>query len=155
MDKKALRLKLAKILLSFATVETDKGVLSLEGELEVGTELYVEDENGEMIPATDGEYVINEDGRTIVVADGKVTEIREKPIEEETGTTEEHLEEETPATPNYEEAINTLLAAVEELTAEVENLKADMEVIKEDLQPKIEDEFSDDKKKNKPVWDRM
>lgn len=58
------------------TINTDKGVLSYEGELAVGTDVTVAGENGEEVEAPDGEYIA-EDGRTIVVADGKVTEIKD------------------------------------------------------------------------------
>ena len=58
------------------TINTDKGVLSYEGELAVGTDVNVAGENGEEMDAPDGEYIA-EDGRTIVVADGKVIEIKE------------------------------------------------------------------------------
>lgn len=58
------------------TINTDKGVLSYEGELAVGTDVNVAGENGEEMDAPDGEYIA-EDGRTIVVADGEVIEIKE------------------------------------------------------------------------------
>lgn len=58
------------------TINTDKGVLSYEGDLAVGTDVNVAGENGEEMDAPDGEYIA-EDGRTIVVADGKVIEIKE------------------------------------------------------------------------------
>lgn len=58
------------------TINTDKGVLSYDGELVVGTDVKVAGENGEEMDAPDGEYIA-EDGRTIVVADGKVIEIKE------------------------------------------------------------------------------
>ena len=58
------------------TINTDKGTLSYDGELEVGTAVSVTDEEGNTSPAPDGEYVA-EDGRTIVVADGVVTEIKD------------------------------------------------------------------------------
>lgn len=58
------------------TINTDKGVLSYEGELVVGTDVNVAGENGEEVKAPDGEYIA-EDGRTIVVADGKVIEIKD------------------------------------------------------------------------------
>ena len=58
------------------TISTDKGVLSYEGELEVGTAVTIVDEEGNATPAPDGEYVA-EDGRTIVVSEGKVSEIKE------------------------------------------------------------------------------
>lgn len=100
-----IKTKLAKLLLQFATVKTDKAVLEYDGEeLAVGTEVFITDENGERKPAEDGNYV-TEDEKTIVVTDGKVTEILEKEEEvkpeEETPaeeTTEEvTAEEETPA----------------------------------------------------------
>ena len=59
-----------------ASVSTDNGELSYEGTLEVGTAVYVTDEEGNQTAAPDGDYV-TEDGRTIKVADGKVSEIVE------------------------------------------------------------------------------
>ena len=58
------------------TINTDKGVLSYEGELAVGTDVNVAGENGEEMDAPDGEYIA-EDGRTIVVSDGEVIEIKD------------------------------------------------------------------------------
>ena len=57
------------------TITTDKGELTYNGELAVGTEVFVVDENGESIPAEDGDYKV--DGKTIKVVDGKVSEIVE------------------------------------------------------------------------------
>lgn len=62
------------------TINTDKGTLSYTGELAVGSEVSVTNEDGTTSAAPDGDYVA-EDGSTIVVAEGKVTEI--KPKEEE------------------------------------------------------------------------
>lgn len=64
-------------------VKTKDGmILSFEGELAPGIEIFQVDETGKN-PASDGEYIL-EDGQTIVVEDGKVTEIKmpEDPIEE-------------------------------------------------------------------------
>ena len=69
-------LKLRKSLLQLAEVETDKGVLVIESELAEGVEVFVEDENGEWIPAEDGEYMTED--KVIVVADGKVAELKDK-----------------------------------------------------------------------------
>lgn len=57
------------------TITTDKGELTYNGELSVGTEVFIVDENGESIPAEDGDYKV--DGKTIKVVDGKVSEIVE------------------------------------------------------------------------------
>ena len=55
------------------TIATDKGVLSIDGELAVGAAVTIDGE-----PAADGEYTA-EDGSVIVVADGKVAEIKPAP----------------------------------------------------------------------------
>ena len=134
-----IKTKLAKLLLQFATVKTDKAILEYDGEeLAVGTEVYVTDENGERKPAEDGNYV-TEDEKTIVVADGKVTEILEKEEEvkpEEEVPAEEVVEAEDAETPAEEVAeepteeskdeladrVTALEAKVEELIAIVEKL---------------------------------
>ena len=61
---------------ALATVTTDKGDLSYDGELAVGTEVFVTGEDGEQTPAADGDYTL-ENGNVVKVADGKVTEIVE------------------------------------------------------------------------------
>jgi hypothetical protein len=58
-------------------IETDKGKLEWDNEeedLKEGDAVYVRDEDGNRIPAPDGDYT-TEDGKVIKVADGKVTEI--------------------------------------------------------------------------------
>lgn len=49
------RLKLAKMLLKFGSIQTDNGELQYEGELSEGLEVFVE-QDGELVPAPDGEY---------------------------------------------------------------------------------------------------
>lgn len=70
---------LRKLLISLGEIETDKGVLSYEGEyFEVGTEVMLNDE-----PAPNGEYVLD-DNKTAVVKDGVIVEIIETEKLEET-----------------------------------------------------------------------
>lgn len=79
-----LKLELAKLLASFSELKTDKGILSwpVEGELEIGFDVYVLDENGEYIAPEDGDYV-TEDGKTITLVNGKVEAITEPETEPE------------------------------------------------------------------------
>lgn len=70
----------------FFEAKTDQGiVLKMEGELELGTDIYVSTQEG-MIPAPDGSYTM-EDGSQVEVADGKISKIKvgdmEDSIEEE------------------------------------------------------------------------
>lgn len=82
-----VKLALRSLVMKCGAVETDKAVLNYDGDaIEVGMEVFVETEDGEMVAAEDGEYVAGE--TTYVVADGKVTEIREKEKE----TVEEEIE---------------------------------------------------------------
>ena len=90
------------------TITTDKGELTYNGELAVGTEVFVVDENGESIPAEDGDYKV--DGKVIKVVDGKVSEIAEDaPIAE-------------PASEPVAES-----AEIAELKAQIKELKAKIE----------------------------
>ena len=90
------------------TITTDKGELTYNGELAVGTEVFVMDENGESIPAEDGDYKV--DGKTIKVVDGKVSEIVEDaPVAE-------------PASEPVAES-----AEIAELKAQIKELKAKIE----------------------------
>lgn len=91
-----VKLMLRSILLKAGSIETDKATLLYDGEeLNVGDEVFVENAEGEVVPAEDGEYKV--EGKTYVIAEGKVAEIREE--ETETETTEETIEaeDETPA----------------------------------------------------------
>lgn len=75
--KVALKRMLA---LELGRVSTDKGELVYDGELAVGIEVFVEDENGELQPAPDGEYAT--ENSVITVKEGKVAEIKENEPEE-------------------------------------------------------------------------
>lgn len=114
-----LKAKLAKAMLkeSFAATKTDKAVLVHEtDELNVGTEVFVEDEEGNRTPAEDGIYTL-EDGKRVKVTEGKVEEILE--AEEEAEAEETPVEEY--ATKGEFEAFAT---AVADLTAVVNDLIA-------------------------------
>lgn len=121
-----IKTKLAKILLQFTSVKTDKGILEYDGEeLATDVEIYIVDENGERSKPEDGEYVTEYD-KTIVVTDGKVTEIKEK--EEE--VTEETVEEEV--TEEMEETVEEVTEETveEEKVDELAELKAEIEALK-------------------------
>ena len=103
-----LKAKLAKAMLkeSFAATKTDKAVLVHETEeLNVGTEVFVEDEEGNRTPAEDGIYTL-EDGKRVKVTEGKVEEILEAEEETEVDETEVEAAEETPEETPAEEYKN-------------------------------------------------
>lgn len=121
MDVKKL-LSLKKALLQFAEVVTDKGTLTIDGELAVGVDVYVGDE-----VAADGEYVL-EDGRIVVVTEGKVSEIKEAEPTEPTEPAEPvaNAEPTEPATEPTEPAYDEKQAVINELTEKVAELEAEL-----------------------------
>lgn len=142
---KSKLLKLAKILLNFKMINSDKGTLIIDSELVIGAEISIEDENGDVLPAEDGEYII--ENQKITVEGGKVSAI--EPIEETTETEEEIKEEpvkeemaEEPTEPTEEPDEKDLRIA------ELEGLLKDRDAIIEELTAKIKEL---EEKLNKPV----
>jgi len=150
MDKIKL-MKLAKIILSFASIKTDKAELVYDGELQAGTEVFVEIE-GEMKPAEDGEYAWED--KRMIVKEGKVDEILEvesEPKEDETQEPKEEemkkpceMEEEQPKEEQPEPEKDEKDLKIEEL----EGLLADRDAIIEELNAKIKQL---EEQVNKPV----
>lgn len=132
-----LKEKLAAMLLEvkMAVIKTNNGVLEYDGdeELVAGVKVFVSnEETGERVPATDGEY-ITEDNKVITVKDGVVESIvdteaevdgEDKPAE----NTEEVAAEETPEenkpedVPNEDGGEEKPVDAIEELRKEVNEL---------------------------------
>lgn len=144
---KSKLLKLAKMLLKFKIVESDKGNLIIDSELTIGAEISIEDENGDVIPAPDGEYVI--ENQKVAIKDGKVESIEEIKSEEETTETEEVVEEvkEEMAETDSNETISEPDEKDLKI-AELEGLLKDRDAIIENLTAKIKEL---EEKLNKPV----
>lgn len=136
MDKIKL-LKLKQALMSFEEVITDKGTLVVDGELAVGTEVYVGDE-----VAADGEYTL-EDGRIVVVTEGKISEIKEKEPEQEPEPTNdpEPVQQEGEPTqdpdPEPEPQENEKVAELEAKIQELENVIIEKDAKIQELEDKI------------------
>jgi hypothetical protein len=135
---KKLRLELARLLKLYSEITTDDGrTLVSEGELEIGTEVFIINENGEMTPAPSGSYVSGD--TTYTVESGVITAIerKEEPIEEQPvveGAEEEVVEVVEENNENAEEAVETIEEVVEEAVAVVEEAPEETE---EDKDAKI------------------
>lgn len=139
---KLSKIALRNLLLRFEDVQTDKGVITVDGDIAIDAAVFV----GEN-PAEDGEYAL-EDGRTLVVADGKIAEIKEAeaPVEEPVAVEGEEVVEpaieaptEEPVVESPEEKVAKLLARIAELEEENGDLRAklaekDAEVEKKDCE---------------------
>lgn len=149
---KLSKIALRNLLLRFEDVNTNKGVLTIDGEMIEGAHVYV----GEDI-APDGEYIL-EDSKILVVTDGKIAEIKEaeqpetkeqpeevqKPVQEEQKEEEKPIEtEEQPADkeksveeePKNGEQDNKD-AKIAELEAKIAQLEADNKTLRNQLAEK-------------------
>ena len=120
------RIKLMKHFLKFGSMVSDKGELYYEGDVEVGLEVFIEDEKGEMIPATDGEYVVEK--QVFVIAEGKIAEIKEVAEPEVVEAAEE---------PVVEPVVDEKVAELEAKLAEKEALVAELEAKVAELETKL------------------
>lgn len=125
-----LKVALKKMLsLELGRVATDKGELVFDGELAVGVEVFIEDENGELIPAPNGEY--DAENSVIVVEEGKVAEIKEKEAENAPEETNEEPANEEPADDNVE------AEQIDEPAAESAEAPAQEEAEQESIEDKV------------------
>ena len=129
MENKILQ-KVRELLVKLAKVTTDKGELSYEGDLEVGTEVV--DADGVAVP--DGDYTL-EGGKIIVIKDGKV-----ETIEESVELEEEEVPAEEPTVPKAD--FDALKADFDALKAVVDELKSKVDELKKPVEEPIESKFS-------------
>ena len=128
-----IKAELAKLLIKYSVVKTDKAVLEYDGnDLVAGMDVFVTDENGDKVPAEDGDYV-TEDNKTITVKDGKVESIVD-PSAEVDAAEEEKKEDEPMVEPTKEEEpmpedkkedevnLEDVNTAIDELRKEVDEL---------------------------------
>ena len=137
--------KLAKMLIQFKEYITEHGKLIVSGDLIEGTEVAIENENGELVPVTDGEYKL--DDVVVVVVDGKITETKQE-VEPEPKPKPEPLAEDPrqEPEPTQDPEPDEKDLRIEEL----EGLLKDRDAVIEELTAKIK-ELED--KLNKPVED--
>lgn len=140
-------MKLFKDLMKLGKVETDNGVLIYEGDvLTEGTEVFIEDENGNIVPAPDGQYgdykVV--DGK---IAPAEVVEPEAKPESEEVMQEEVIVEPEPEVKESDDDKYEERISALESKIAELEGKVAELISAKEEL------EFSQLKPAEKEIKD--
>ena len=127
-----IKAELAKLLIKYSVVKTDKAVLEYDGEeLVAGMDVYITNEDGDKVPAEDGEYV-TEDNKTITVKDGKVESIvdpvaevdaEEEEKKEDEPMVEEPMEEPMPEDKKEDEvSLEDVNTAIGEMRKEIDEL---------------------------------
>jgi len=121
--------------MAMAVLADGTEVYSPDAEFGIGSEIFVMDAEGNPTPAPDGEHETAE-GKILVVVEGKISEVKEKPEEEEPKVEIEIEEVEQSSfdgvsREEFENTINKLIegfeAKINELTAEKQNLSATIE----------------------------
>ena len=140
-------MKLFRDLMKLGKVETDNGVLIYEGDvLTEGTEVFIEDENGNIVPAPDGQYgdykVV--DGK---IAPAEVVKPEVKPESEEVMQEEVIVEPEPEVKESDDDKYEKRISALESKIAELEGKVAELISAKEEL------EFSQLKPAEKEIKD--
>lgn len=132
------------MIMKFATVETDKGVLYIDGELLTGALVYIEDENGEFVAPEDGAYETED--LIVTVKDGAVEKIEQKeaPVEEPEKVDVEVDTEMEEQAPVDEEAVaedpkDAQIKELENKITELEGLLQDRDAIISELTEKIKE----------------
>ena len=140
-------MKLFRDLMKLGKVETDNGVLIYEGDvLTEGTEVFIEDENGNIVPAPDGKYseYVVKDGK---IAPAEVVEPEAKPESEAVMQEEVIVEPEPEVKESDDDKYEERISALESKIAELEGKVAELISAKEEL------EFSQLKPAEKEIKD--
>lgn len=141
---KAKKIKLARMLSFVKELSTDKGLIVIDGETEIGNEVFIYDDNGEAAPAPDGEYTTND--VVIVIEGGKITEVKEVKKEREIIIPVEDA-------PIVEDVMEEMEETPEELHVRIAELEADVAQRDEQIKQLTEELKKYKEKEETPVAD--
>ena len=144
-------LAFARLLRAFQEITTDRGALICDDEIKLNSEVFVLNEEGNLIPAPSGIY--KTDITEYQVEGGKVVSIsyteeeKQDVIDETVDIVEETVEvleeepivEEVVDEPIVNEELEALKVENEELKATIEELKKEIEELKKQLEEPIEE----------------
>ena len=121
--KLKLKLQLARLLQKFSETvlkdsEGNEIILISDMPLTVGSEVFVNDENGEPIPAHNGDYM-GENETVYTVLDGFITVVTPKVQEDPEVKEDSEVKVEQEATPTIDELINAISPVIEEALSKV------------------------------------
>jgi predicted RNase H-like nuclease (RuvC/YqgF family) len=128
------------MLAKFESVTSVDGVtMELPNGLDVDSEVFVENEEGELVPIQDGEYQVGD--VTIVVVGGIIAEIKQadinEPTEEPTTEEPETLVTEEPEPTTEEPETNTEVEELKQKVAELEEENIELKEKVNDLEAKL------------------
>lgn len=126
-------------------------VYSPDAEFGIGSELFVMDAEGNPMPAPEGEHETAE-GKILVVTEGKISEIKDKPMDEPSVEIEiEEVEQSSFDGVSREEFENTINKLIEGFEAKINSLNAEKQNLSATIEKLSKAPATDSVKKASPV----
>ena len=138
--------------MAMAVLADGTEVYSPDAEFGIGSELFVMDAEGNPMPAPEGEHETAE-GKILVVTEGKISEIKDKPMEEEPSVEIEIQEVEQSSFDGVsrEEFENTINKLIEGFEAKINALNAEKQTLSATIEKMSKAPATDSVKKSTPV----
>jgi len=138
--------------MAMAVLADGTEVYSPDAEFGIGSEIFVMDENGNPTPAPDGEHETTE-GKILVVVEGKISEVKEKPMEEEPKVEIEieEVEQSSFDGVSREEFENTISKLIEGFEAKINALTAEKQELSATIEKMSKAPATESVKKSNPV----
>lgn len=138
--------------MAMAVLADGTEVYSPDAEFGVGSEIFVMDAEGNPTPAPDGEHETAE-GKILVVVEGKITEVKDKPMEEEPKVEIEieEVEQSSFDGVSREEFETTINKLIEGFEAKINALNAEKQTLSATIEKMSKAPATDSVKKSTPV----
>jgi hypothetical protein len=126
-------------------------VYSPDAEFGIGSELFVMDAEGNPMPAPEGEHETAE-GKILVVTEGKISEVKDKPMDEPSVEIEiEEVEQSSFDGVSREEFENTINKLIEGFEAKINSLNAEKQTLSATIEKMSKAPATESVKKTTPV----
>ena len=138
--------------MAMAVLADGTEVYSPDAEFGIGSELFVMDAEGNPMPAPEGEHETAE-GKILVVTEGKISEIKDKPMEDEPSVEIEIQEVEQSSFDGVsrEEFENTISKLIEGFEAKINALNAEKQTLSATIEKMSKAPATESVKKANPV----
>jgi hypothetical protein len=142
--------------MAMAVLADGTEVYSPDAEFGIGSEIFVMDAEGNPTPAPDGEHETAE-GKILVVVEGKISEVKEKPMEEEPKVEIEieEVEQSSFDGVSREEFENTISKLIEGFEAKINALNAEKQNLSATIEKMSKAPATESVKKSNPVAQRQ
>ena len=137
--------------MAMAVLADGTEIYSPDAEFGIGSEIFVMDAEGNPMPAPDGEHETAE-GKILVVVEGKISEVKDKPMDEPSVEIEiEEVEQSSFDGVSREEFENTISKLIEGFEAKINALNAEKQNLSATIEKMSKAPATESVKKANPV----